>query len=97
MSFERSYFNKIVETVGAWENKKEADSVLEKSEIKEGLELRIRVVKTNDKSGKATPIDRILIIAPESANPQSILDVEEISWDPFLVSEKITKLTDYTQ
>ena len=49
-----------------------------------------------DKSGKATPIDRILIIAPESSKPKSLLDVEEISWSPFLISDKITKLSDFT-
>ena len=43
-----------------------------KADLMEGLNLRIRTEKTNDKSGKATPTDRILIIAPESANPKPI-------------------------
>ena len=69
---------------------------LETSVVKDDLELRLRIEKTNDKSGKATPIDRILIIAPESSKPKSLLDVEEISWSPFLISDKITKLSDFT-
>jgi len=86
----------IIEKVGTWNNEKDAKSALEKSAVKDDLELRLRIEKTNDKSGKATPIDRILIIAPESSKPKSLLDVEEISWSPFLISDKITKLSDFT-
>jgi hypothetical protein len=45
--------------------------------------LRIRVEKTNDKSGKATPTDRILIIAPETANPRSLASNKSLKWQPF--------------
>jgi hypothetical protein len=86
----------IIEKVGTWNNEKDAKSALETSVVKDDLELRLRIEKTNDKSGKATPIDRILIIAPESSKPKSLLDVEEISWSPFLISDKITKLSDFT-
>ena len=85
----------IIEKVGTWENEEEAKSALDKSESKDDLELRIRTEKTNDKSGKATPIDRILVIAPDSANPKSLLEVEEVSWSPFLTSAKISKLSDF--
>ena len=35
---------------------------------------------TEDKSGKATPIDRILIVAPETSDPISYLDNSQIDW-----------------
>ncbi len=85
----------VVETVGSWKSEKEAKNSLNMSKEKEGLNLRIRVEKTNDKSGKATPTDRILIIAPESANPKSILEVEQISWEPFH-TRAIPKLESFT-
>ena len=52
-------------------------------------EIRIVEDKTNDKSGKASPVDRILIIAPESASPESILSPDEISWEPFYSTNSI--------
>ena len=91
----RNEDGEIIEKVGTWENEEEAKSALDKSESKDDLELRIRTEKTNDKSGKATPIDRILVIAPDSANPKSLLEVEEVSWSPFLTSAKISKLSDF--
>ena len=35
-----------------------------------------------DKSGKATPVDRILIIAPENSNPKIIARNQDIDWKP---------------
>ena len=37
-----------------------------------------------DKSGKATPVDRILIIAHEDARIESFMDNEEVSWRPMV-------------
>ena len=39
-----------------------------------------------DKSGKATPIDRILIIAHENSNVEAILGNNEIKWNPMSVN-----------
>lgn len=36
-----------------------------------------------DKSGKATPVDRIMIIAPEHSNPRIFADNTSISWRSF--------------
>ena len=85
----------IVESIGKWDNEKDAESAMKEAEQKDGLELRIRVGKTNDKSGKATPIDRILIMAPESSNPKSLMKPEELDWNPFFIPE-ITTLDDFS-
>ena len=37
----------------------------------------------SDKSGKATPTDRILIICHEDANPLPLLSNDEVTWEPF--------------
>jgi site-specific DNA-methyltransferase (adenine-specific) len=37
-----------------------------------------------DKSGKATPTDRILIIAPENSVPKIILKNNDIDWNPIM-------------
>ena len=42
-----------------------------------------------DKSGKATPIDRILIIAPEHSIPEILLNNSSINWKAFAEKEGI--------
>ena len=69
--------------------KKEAKAA-KKAEEKEGLTLKIRVEKTNDKSGKATPIDRILIMAPESSEPKSLMMHKDLDWQPFHITKSVT-------
>ena len=86
--------DKVVESVGKWENEKDAKKAMKSAVDKDGLELKIRVEKENDKSGKATPIDRILIIAPESSSPKTFKKPEELDWKPFHESPKVT-LKDY--
>ena len=56
--------------------------------------IRTTEVKTRDKSGKATPIDRILIIAPESSSPKTYKNPEELDWQPFH-TPKIKTLADF--
>ena len=52
------------------------DSIPESSKV-------TRIWNSNtDKSGKATVVDRILIICHEDANPLPIISNEKISWDP---------------
>ena len=63
---------------------------MEEAEEKDGLTLRIRTEKTNDKTGKATPMDRILIIAPSTANPKPFAKSSDVPWAPFRVAEQIT-------
>ena len=48
----------IVEGLGKFESENDAKKVLKDAKEKDGLTLRIRTEKTNDKSGKATPMDR---------------------------------------
>ena len=61
----------------------DAKKLLEDAEEKDGLTLRIRTEKTNDKSGKATPMDRILIIAPSTAGPKPFQSASTLEWKPF--------------
>jgi site-specific DNA-methyltransferase (adenine-specific) len=87
--------DEVVESVGQWETEKEAKAALKKAEEKEGLTLKIRVEKTNDKSGKATPTDRILIIAPESSKPKAFMKPQDLDWKPFHTTKSVT-LDDFT-
>ena len=82
----------VVESLGQWETEKEAKAALKKAEEKEGLTLKIRVEKTNDKSGKATPTDRILIIAPESSKPKAFMKAQDLDWKPFHTTNNLTLL-----
>ena len=59
----------VVEKLGSWESEIDAINVKKDAQEKSGLTLKIRTEKTNDKTGKATPTDRILIIAPETSDP----------------------------
>ena len=54
------------------------------AEVVEGFTIEVRVEATNDKSGKATPLDRILIISPETANPLPLVFNEEMQWEPIV-------------
>ena len=85
----------VVEPVGKWKTEKDAKNAMKNAEEKDGLELKIRVEKENDKSGKATPIDRILIIAPESSSPKTFMKPEELDWKPFH-TPKTKTLVDYS-
>jgi DNA modification methylase len=87
--------DKVVESIGKWKNEKDAKNAMKDAEDKDGLELKIRVEKENDKSGKATPIDRILIIAPESSSPKTFKKPEELDWNPFHTPKSKT-LADYS-
>jgi len=80
----------IVEKVGSWESEKDAKNIMKDAKKKEGLNLEIHTEITNDKSGKATPVDRILIIAPESSHPTPFLSAEEMKWDPFFTPKEVT-------
>lgn len=72
----------VIETLISTTDKQAAKECLKQAQNVVGTEVKIRTEKTNDKSGKATPKDRILIIAPESAIPTSIKDDEKIDWRP---------------
>ena len=56
--------------------------IFEDSIPKSSKVTRIWKSKT-DKSGKATVVDRILIICHEDANPLPLLSNDEITWEPF--------------
>ena len=80
----------IVEGLGKFESENDAKKLMGEAEEKDGLTLRIRTEKTNDKTGKATPMDRILIIAPSTANPKPFAKSSDVPWTPFRVAEQIT-------
>jgi hypothetical protein len=86
---------KIIEGLGQFESENEAKKFMREAEQKDGLILRIRTEKTNDKTGKATPVDRILIIAPETANPVSFQSPTKLRWAPFLTPDAQVRLTDF--
>ena len=44
----------------------------------------------SDKSGKATPLDRILILAPENSNPVPLITNEEIQSKPILEDSPVS-------
>ena len=52
------------------------------AEPAEGFSIEVRSEVTNDKSGKATSLDRILIIAPETSDPTPLLSNDEVQWEP---------------
>ena len=60
------------------------------AEIIEDTIIEVRSEATNDKSGKATPLDRILIIAPESANNVAFLNNQEVRWEPIYTAPVMT-------
>ena len=80
----------IVEGLGKFESEDDAKKLMDDAEKRDGLTLRIRTEKTNDKTGKATPMDRILIIAPSTADPKPFVKSSEIPWTPFRAVEQTT-------
>ena len=43
-------------------------------------------IEVDDRSGKATPVDRILIIAPEDSEPRPFRGAGDVSWNPLWTS-----------
>ena len=84
----------VVEKLGSWESEIDAINVKKDAQEKSGLTLKIRTEKTNDKTGKATPTDRILIIAPETSNPIPFVDARDVKWNQFF-TPKIKTLDDF--
>ena len=56
----------VIEVLGESNDEKEANRIAAEAESIEGLTIEVQSKATNDRSGKATPVDRILIMAPES-------------------------------
>ena len=86
----------IVEVVGESTNKDEAKHLAAEVEVRPGFTIEIQTEKTNDKSGKATPVDRILILAPETANPQPFIENSQIPWEPITQGEIQTRLASFS-
>jgi len=82
---------KVFEVIGESNEEAEAKRISAAAESLEGFTIEIRTEATNDKSGKATPIDRILIIAPESSQPEPLIDNSQIPWQP--ISDGTAQLT----
>ena len=75
----------VVETLGESNDEKEAKRIASEAESVDGLTIEVRSEATNDKSGKATPLDRILILAPESSNPSALVKNSDLQWNPIIL------------
>jgi len=73
----------VVEVIGESSEEAEAKQMAAGAESVEGFTIEVRAEATNDKSGKATPLDRILIIAPESTNLVPMIENSQVTWNPF--------------
>ena len=82
----------IIEVIGESSEEEKVKRMAAEAEIIEDTIIEVRSEATNDKSGKATPLDRILIIAPESANPVALLTNEEVQWKSIFENNSITTL-----
>jgi len=74
----------VSEVIGESSEEEKAKQIAAEAEVREGCTIEIRSEATNDKSGKATPLDRILIIAPESADPSPYMGNGEMEWEPII-------------
>ena len=72
----------VIEIIGETIEEAEAKQIASEAESSENSMIEIRTEATNDKSGKATPLDRILIIAPETADPRPFIDNGAMIWEP---------------
>jgi DNA modification methylase len=73
----------VIEKIGTWESEGEAKKAMKDLSRSDDVTFRIREEKTNDKTGKATPTDRILILSPDSSNPVALKSPEEVQWNQF--------------
>ena len=80
----------VVEVIGESSEEAEAKQMAAGAESVEGFTIEVRTEATNDKSGKATPLDRILIIAPETANPRPLVPNDEVQWEPISTDRIMT-------
>ena len=86
----------VVEVIGESDDESEAKRMAAEAEVIEGSTIEVRRETTNDKSGKATPLDRILIVAPESSNPIPLIDNSSISWEPIADKKVQTNLISFS-
>jgi hypothetical protein len=86
----------IVEVIGESSEESEAKRIASEADVIEGQEIEIISEVTNDKSGKATSLDRILIIAPENAEPRPYLENDEMVWEPIYGSSKQITLKSFS-
>ena len=72
----------VIEMIGESSVESEAEKMALEAEIDQNSTIQKRVELKNDKSGKATPVDRILIICPENSKPGVYLSNKGINWEP---------------
>jgi hypothetical protein len=72
----------IIEVIAESSEEEEVKRMAAEAEIIENTIIDVRSEATNDKSGKATPLDRILIMAPDKSNPTPFIDNSNIPWNP---------------
>jgi len=86
----------IIEVIAESSEEAEAKRMVAESEVIEGTTIEVRSEATNDKSGKATPLDRILIIAPESSNPEPLMDNVNLTWESIADKKVQTNLISFS-
>ena len=82
--------SEIIEVLGESSKEEEVKRMVAEAEMIEHTRIEIRKEVVNDKSGKATPLDRILIIAPESANPVAFMKNDDVQWNHIIENNSIT-------
>ena len=85
----------VVEVIGESTDEAEAKRMAAEAEARQGFTVEIRTEATKDKSGKATPLDRILIIAPETSDPRPFISNEEVPWEPISEGSIQSNLASY--
>jgi len=86
----------VAEVIGEYSEESEAKDAAKETKSSGGQAVEVISEATNDKSGKATPLDRILIVAPENASPEPLCDNDEVSWEPFISGSKQQSLRSFT-
>tara|TARA_B100000686_G_scaffold330445_1_gene392722 strand:+ start:2763 stop:4214 length:1452 start_codon:yes stop_codon:yes gene_type:complete len=84
--------DQIVEVIGKSTDPKKAKEMATKAIHINGHTIEVRSEATNDKSGKATPLDRILIISTESSLPNPLVDNSQLKWEPIYEENVISSI-----
>ena len=73
----------VIEVIGESSVESKAKKIALDAEKNENSKIEMRTVLRNDKSGKATPVDRILMICPHTSKPEIYRSNKDITWNMF--------------
>ena len=77
-----------VESLGEVKEEAEARRIADDAEKVEGTTIEV-IESIDDKSGKATPLDRILVIAPQNSKPEPLVENGQMAWKPISNPEDV--------